>query len=222
MSGPDPAAARRRYDSMAASYDRSLAPLAWLQERIRRQAVDALQLRAGDTVLDAGCGTGASFPRLVEAVGAQGRIVGVDQSTGMLDVARRRVARAGWKNVDVIEAAVQDAELPRADAAIFFFTHDLLRTHAALDKVIGAVRPGGRVASAGAKRPPAWLAPVGVAARLVMRRYVTTTEGVDAPWSLLSERLSDVTVRSELLGVVYVMTGRKPPGKLAQEPGVNT
>lgn len=161
-------------------------------------------------MIDVGCGTGASFARLVAAVGRDGRVVGVDQSGGMLAVARQRVADEGWTNVELIEAPVEEAKLPDADAAIFFFTHDLMRTPSALDNVTTAVRPGGRVVTAGAKRPSLWLAPSALAARLIMRRYITTDEGVAKPWDLLADRLEDVTYESLLLGAIYIVAGRRP------------
>jgi SAM-dependent methyltransferase len=126
--GPDPFEARRRYDSMAVDYDRHLglqsSRLGRYQEGVRKRAVAELQLKPGQTVIDVGCGTGASFARLIAAVGRDGRVVGVDQSRGMLAVATKRIANEGWTNVELIEAPVQDANLPDADAAIFFFTHD--------------------------------------------------------------------------------------------------
>jgi len=43
------------------------------------------------------CGTGLNFPLLQAAVGPAGRIIGVDLTDAMLDGARRRVERNGWK-----------------------------------------------------------------------------------------------------------------------------
>ena len=212
-NGPDPVEARRRYDRMAAEYDRRLgfqsSRLGRYQEGIRKRAVASMQLEPGQTVLDVGCGTGATFARLVKAVGDQGRVVGVDQSSGMLEVAAERIAHEGWTNVELIEGAVQEANLPEADAAIFFFTHDLLRTPAALDNVIGAVRPGGRVVTAGMQRPPLWLAPIALPAQVIMRRYVTTYEGLRKPWDLLVDGLEDVTSDSRLLGAIYTVAGSR-------------
>lgn len=212
--GPDPVEARQRYDSMAVDYDHHLglqaSRLGRYQEGVRKRAVAALQLKTGQTVIDVGCGTGASFARLGAAVGRDGRVVGVDQSAGMLAVAAKRIADVGWTNIELIEAPAQEAEIPDADAAIFFFTHDLMRTPAALDKVTTAVRHGGRVVTAGAKRPSLWLAPIALAAQLIMRRYVTTDEGLARPWDLLADRLEDVTSESLLLGAIYLVAGRRP------------
>jgi ubiquinone/menaquinone biosynthesis C-methylase UbiE len=212
--GPDPVEAQQRYDRMAVDYDHQLGlqsgRLGRYMEGVRKSAVAELQLKAGQTVVDVGCGTGASFARLTAAVGRNGRVVGVDQSSGMLAVATKRIAHEGWTNVELIDARAQEAKLPDADAAIFFFTHDLMRTPAALDNVTTAVRPGGRVVTAGMKRPSAWLAPIALTAWLVMRRYVTTDEGLAKPWDLLADRLDDVTIASRLLGAIYIAAGRRP------------
>lgn len=214
MNGPDRSEARRRYDEIAADYDRDPGQqsgrFARYVEGIRKRAVAALRLAPGQTVIDAGCGTGASFARLVAAVGRDGRVVGVDQSGGMLEVASRRIADEGFTNVTLVEAPAEEAELPEADAAIFFFTHDLMRTPAALDNVTGAVRPGGRIAAAGMKRSSSRLLRTLLPTRRILRRYVTTGEGLDRPWDLLAERLEDVTSEPLLLGAAYVAAGRRP------------
>ncbi|MDX1650320.1 MAG: methyltransferase domain-containing protein [Myxococcota bacterium] len=202
---------------MAADYDRHLGfqsgRLGRTLEGVRKRAVAALALRPGQTVLDVGCGTGASFARLVEAVGPRGRVIGVDHSPGMLEVASRRIADAGWTGVELVGAPVGEAPLPDADAALLFFTHDLLRAPDALDRVTAALRPGGRVAAAGMKRPSSWPARLVIPTRRIMRRYVTTEEGLDRPWDLLAERLRDVRVETLLLGALYVVAGRVGSGQ---------
>ena len=202
---------------MAADYDRHLGfqsgRLGRTLEGVRKRAVAALALRPGQTVLDVGCGTGASFARLVEAVGPRGRVIGVDHSPGMLEVASRRIADAGWTGVELVGAPVGEAPLPDADAALLFFTHDLLRAPDALDRVTAALRPGGRVAADGMKRPSSWPARLVIPTRRIMRRYVTTEEGLDRPWDLLAERLRDVRVETLLLGALYVVAGRVGSGQ---------
>lgn len=51
--------------------------------------VAELGLRAGDRVLDAGCGTGRALPPLRAAVGASGTVVGADLTPAMLQAAVR-------------------------------------------------------------------------------------------------------------------------------------
>src|SRR6516165_285111 len=49
---------------------------------LRKRAVDRLNLRRGDRVLEVGCGTGMNFSFLRDAVGPEGSIYGVDLSEG--------------------------------------------------------------------------------------------------------------------------------------------
>ena len=77
----------------------------------RQKAVDLLNLKPGDRVLDVGCGPGGSFPFLVHAVGPTGQVVGVEISPDVSELARRRIARNEWRNVAVVEAAAQDVHL---------------------------------------------------------------------------------------------------------------
>src|SRR5258706_5380084 len=97
------------YQKQAKDYDQSgihgLEP--W-----RREAVKRLELKRGDLVVDIGCGTGLNFSLLQEAVGPQGRIIGVDLTEAMLEQARLRVAREGWKNVELVQADAASYEFP--------------------------------------------------------------------------------------------------------------
>jgi ubiquinone/menaquinone biosynthesis C-methylase UbiE len=201
--GPRPQEARDRYDRSARRYDL----VTRLLDRPRRLALERLRLSEGETALDIACGTGLNLASLRDAVGQSGRVVGVDISAGMLARAHERIRTAGWENVELIEGAVGHVELPAADAALFSFTHDVLRIPGAVASVVDALRPGGRVATAGVKYAPRWALPVNGAVRLVAPRFITTTEGLARPWSHLEERLGPLEVRSLLLGSLYVASG---------------
>lgn len=166
-----------------------------------------MAVREGETVLDVGCGTGASLASLVAAVGDTGRVIGIEPSARMLDVARQLVARSGWTNVELIEAAVPGEPLPAADAAFLFFTHDLLRTSGAADALADALAPDGRVCAVGACRPSGWRAPFGLLAWLLMKPFVTTSEGMREPWSRLADRFT-ASVERRSLGTMFVYGGR--------------
>jgi ubiquinone/menaquinone biosynthesis C-methylase UbiE len=68
----------------------------------RVRALEVLPDLTGATVLDLACGTGQNFPLLVERIGSQGKIIGVDISSGMLKNARQRVERNNLSNVALI------------------------------------------------------------------------------------------------------------------------
>ena len=202
--GPDRRRAIEQYRRAAAGYDRHM----WFARGTHREAVERLDLQPGQAVVDVACGTGLNFGGIEKAIGPGGRLIGVDLSPEMLAVARERVEASGWRNVTLVQAAAEDAELPAApDALLFAFAHDVLRSPAALDNLLGAARPGARVVAAGGKWPPRWAVPAHAYVRLQAPRYVTTMEGFDRPWTLLAERVRDLEVRQRSLGGAYVAWG---------------
>jgi SAM-dependent methyltransferase len=200
-----PEAARAKYRHLAPGYDRRLSTTRLLH----RRAVDLLVPKPGETIADLGCGTGLSFAAIEEGIGPHGRLVGVELSAEMLARARERVADHRWRNVELIEGDVADADLPPLDPALFV-PHDLMRSPRALDRVLAALKPGGRIVAAASKCAPRWLAPLNAYVWPKARHYVTTFDGFDAPWSLLAERLPKLQVESVLLGTCYLARGELP------------
>lgn len=207
MSGPRPDLAIARYRRHAAGYDASSARTLPL----RRRVVSLLKLRPGDAVLDVACGTGLSFPLILEAIGPGGRLVGVELSPEMMALARERVAKAGWGNVALIEAPMEKAAIPfPLDAILFNYTHDVLRSPLALLRIFRDAKPGARVAAAGMKLFPWWLAPFNLYALAKARPYMTTFEGLACPWDLLAKYVPGLAVRSTQLGMGYLAHGTCP------------
>ncbi len=123
----------------------------------RQQCVARLALKPGETVLDVGCGTGLSFTDLESGVGAEGRIIGIEQSSEQLAGARALTERSGWQNITLINSPVEDAKIPvTADAALFSFTHDIMRTPRAVENAVKSLKPGGRIVAMGCKWAPWW------------------------------------------------------------------
>ena len=178
--------------------------------RLRGNAVARLELKPGDVVLDVACGTGLNFPLLQDAIGQQGSLIGVDLSPDMLAMARERVSRNEWQNVTLISSSVEDARIPEdVDAALFFLTHDIMRSRLALRNVMRSVRQGSRVVAAGSKWAPWWAWPVNIGVWYGARRYTTTFEGFSRPWSHLSPYLSGLQIESHVRGAMYVAWGTK-------------
>jgi demethylmenaquinone methyltransferase/2-methoxy-6-polyprenyl-1,4-benzoquinol methylase len=95
---------KAKYRRQANRYDFAVQLYRLLGLRIkayRLRAVDLLRLKRGDCVVDLGCGTGLNFDLLVERIGPEGRLIGVDLSPEMLAGARERAQRSGWSNIRV-------------------------------------------------------------------------------------------------------------------------
>ncbi|MFB6256707.1 MAG: class I SAM-dependent methyltransferase [Haloplanus sp.] len=133
MTVPEPdraAAAQAFYSRWAPGYDH-LATHAPGVRRLRTALADALNPAPGDTVVDVGCGTGATLPYLRERVGSEGTVVGVDFAPGALTRARGRIDRAGWENVTVCRGDGTRLPLRTADAVAASFLMGMLPDPAA-------------------------------------------------------------------------------------------
>ena len=134
------------YDRFASVYDASV-------ERVyapyRARIAAALQLSAGQRVLDVACGTGPNLPHLAAAVGPTGTVVGVDLSEGMLARARRAVGDA--PQVTLVARDVRASGPPLGgpfDGVLSTLGLSVIPDwEAVLEHLWGVVRPGGRLVS---------------------------------------------------------------------------
>ena len=118
-------AARRFYSRISRVYD-ALADAD--EHRARELGLQLLGPRDGERVLEIGFGTGAALVSLARAVGARGRVLGVDIAEGMREVAQRRLEQAGVSSlVEIRVAAIPPipADDCMFDAAFMAFTLEL-------------------------------------------------------------------------------------------------
>lgn len=111
--------------------------------------LQALRLRDGTGVLEAGCGTGVALPDLLEVGGPNLNVIGVDPTEVFVTRARERAQRLGAQHatyeVGDIRALPLESDA-NLDAA--FCEKVLIHagpTSAALDELVRVVRPGGHV-----------------------------------------------------------------------------
>ena len=129
------------YVSEAERYDAMMEPFT-------SALFEAAGLRPGQRVLDVGCGSGATTIAAALQVGPGGAVTGVDVSPPLLDLARRRAARAG-ASIEYIEGDAQTYPFPpdAFDALIsrnglMFFDDPV----AAFRNLAGTLEPTGRIA----------------------------------------------------------------------------
>jgi precorrin-6B methylase 2 len=176
---PDRQAALRKYKVHADAYT---IRFQLRTQESRRRNIARLELTNGEVVIDVGCGTGLSFPILQERIGPAGKIVGIEQSREMLKHAELQADRFGWSNVVLIQAPAEEAVIPvEADAALFYATHDIMRTPRALENVVAHLKRGARVLAVGMKWAPWWAVATNLRTWNMARQFCTTLEGLQRP-----------------------------------------
>jgi ubiquinone/menaquinone biosynthesis C-methylase UbiE len=182
----------------------------------RRRAVQALGLRPGDTVVDVACGTGLNFPLIEEAIGPDGRIVGVDMTDAMLARAQDRIAKNGWSNVSLVQADAAAFDFPTEVDAILS-TYALTQVPECADVIASgaaALSEGGRWVVLDVKLPasaPRWLARLGTA---IVRPFASIDEWIArSPWEVIraamQEELADLSWHELLFGTAFLAAGSR-------------
>ncbi|MCG8351086.1 MAG: methyltransferase domain-containing protein [Chloroflexales bacterium] len=124
---------------------------------LRAHTIELAQIRPGEAVLDAGCGTGDLTLALKRRVGPEGHVYGVDAAPEMIAAARRRILRA-TTDVDLRVAAVES--LPFSEAFFDVVVSSLVFHHLPGDAQIEAIaeirrvlKPTGRLLIVDFRRP---------------------------------------------------------------------
>ncbi len=205
---PDALRSVKNYQRLAQSYDSTSSRI----EKLRHQAIAALSLQAGETVLDVACGTGPALPLLAQLVGNAGQVIGIEQSPEMAALAQRRTADTEYRVTVAVANMADPMNVYAADAVLMCYTQDVLQSPAALDQLIKACKPGARIVILGMKTLPwVWGWPVNLFNLYRARHYMTTYHNMDRPYRLLEQRGAQFSViRTALCGSAYIACGHMP------------
>lgn len=133
---------------MAPGWERWRAQLEDALTPVRDWLIRELAPRPGDTVLELSAGAGDTGFGAAATVGERGRLISTDFSPDMVDVARRRGAELGLRNVDfrVIDAERIELETDSVDGVLCQSGYMLMADSAvALAETRRVLRPGGRL-----------------------------------------------------------------------------
>jgi ubiquinone/menaquinone biosynthesis C-methylase UbiE len=207
------------YRKKAKHYDISsrLYPVPGYPQRSQRlRAAQALGLRPGDSVVEIACGTGLNFSLLEQAIGPEGRIVGVDLTDAMLAQAQHRIEANGWSNVSLVQADAAEFDFPSEVDAILS-TYALSHLPESGDVIAhgaAALSRGGRWVVLDLKVPdnaPRRLAQLGIA---LVRPFGSIDEWiVRRPWeairAAMRDSLSDLSWTELFFGTAFLAAGTR-------------
>jgi SAM-dependent methyltransferase len=179
---------------------------------VRQKAVKLLYLKQGDRVLDAGCGSGGSFPYLYKSVGPSGEVVGVEISPRTTTNTRMRIAKNEWGNVHVIEADARKVNLTgKFDGLLMFAAPDVFASEDALSNIFPYLKENAHVAFFGAKishRRFGWILN-GLLRMASDRLSFSSTPKIESkPWTILQKRLVNFSVEEYFFGWMFLASGR--------------
>ena len=106
-------------------------------------------LRAGEVVVDLGSGGGLDVFLAAKMVGVEGRAIGIDMTTGMIERARENAQDSGYTNVEFFQSTIDKIPLPDAsvDCIISNCVINLAPDKPAVFReMVRVLKPGGRVA----------------------------------------------------------------------------
>ena len=160
------------WEAVAPGWERWRAEVEATSTPVREWMLRALAPRVGDTVLELAAGPGDTGFAAAAILGEHGRLISTDLTPAMVEVARRRGAELGLRNVEhrVMDAERIELEDDSVDGVLCRFGYMLMADPAAaFSETRRALRPGGRLALAvwcGAERNP-WIS---IAGRMLVER----------------------------------------------------
>jgi trans-aconitate 2-methyltransferase len=198
----------------AATYHQVSAP----QQSWAGAVLDRLNLRDGETVLDAGCGSGAVTARIVELV-PEGRVYAVDAAPSMVEHTRQALGASVHPPVVVLCQDLADLALPEPVDAIFSnATFHWIPDHAKLfSALFAALKPGGRlVAQCGGKGNIDRFRVTADEVALGDGRFAPYFAGWEGPWNYADA--PETGERLQAAGFADVQTWLEPQPTLLEDP----
>jgi demethylmenaquinone methyltransferase / 2-methoxy-6-polyprenyl-1,4-benzoquinol methylase len=132
------------FDRIAGVYDvMNSVMTAGMHHRWRERAADLSRLGPGGAALDVACGTGDLALELSRRAGPEGRVVGLDFSERMLELAREKAPGVSFQAGNALDLPYADAEFDAV--TVGFGARNFSDLDRGLSEMARVTRPGGRV-----------------------------------------------------------------------------
>ena len=198
---------------VAKRYEYSMPPffLKW-----KKKAFNDSTLKKGDKVLVFCCGTGLDFPYILDRIGAEGKIIGVDFSTEMLKQASAKIETNNWKNIKLIEADITKSNnefKEEFDAGVCTLGLSIIpEFQLGYSNLLGSVKSGGEIIIGDMQLASGWLTIFNPLTIFLARKFGGSHEGHENSLELnkkMKQELSNFRRKVFFLGAYYYCIGNK-------------
>jgi demethylmenaquinone methyltransferase/2-methoxy-6-polyprenyl-1,4-benzoquinol methylase len=194
----------------------------------RRRAARETGLRSGGAALDVACGSGKLTAELARLAAPNGRVLGLDFSPQMLEVARREHPGIEFFEGDALNLPFDDVSFDASTIA--FGLRNLADPIRGLREMVRVIKPGGRAVVLEFVQPPRGL--VGGAYRMYLRTLLPSIGGLlsgdSSAYRYLSDTIDSYRTPDELvemamraewsgvrfhalaMGTVGILSGKRP------------
>lgn len=118
------------------------------RSRFRRKQIELMDIREGERILDAGCGTGALTLLAKMAAGPAGEVEGIDIALKMIRNARKKAALAGleihFQEASIDRLPYPDHHFDRVISSMMFHHLPVKIKHKGLQEIHRVLKPEGR------------------------------------------------------------------------------
>jgi len=107
-----------------------------------------LKIKAGDTVVDMGSGSGYYTVRLSGLVGDKGKVLAIDVQSEMIDILKKRLKSEKIANVELILGTEKNPKLPANSVDLILMVdvyHEFTHPYEMTEAMVKSLKPGGRL-----------------------------------------------------------------------------
>ncbi len=183
--------------------------------RLKKLAFSDSSLKNGDRVLVFCCGTGLDFPYILRKIGKDGAIVGVDFSPAMLNLAKEKIRKNKWENIELIEADITRFKgqfIEKFDAGVCTLGMSIIPDYkSAYSNLISYVKQQGEIIIGDMQLASGWQARLNPLTLFLAKRYGGTYAGHQNSLALrvtMNKELTDVRDRNFFFNSYFYCIGR--------------
>lgn len=183
------------------------------ENRLRKLAVEMLNLKQGDTVLDLACGTGLNHKFLEKAIGPTGTIFAFDYSNDMLAAAKRQAKEHNWSNIIFIQGDAAQLSLnTRVDGVLSTLGISAIPEHKeALKKAITVLKKNQLISILDARLPSGFWSLFNPLIAYVYKHWASWDYTKNIPADL-GQLISNPQIKYFNGGTIYIIFGTKKDG----------